>query len=206
MALANKRRLAALAETAAALLAHHRIIQSLWRQRCRRASAGRIGNDRNRRLHVSDRREISGLLARIFRWSYLSLLLRNSGARAGSYARAGFQLAHCRRHLLRCRRLSTTARPRLVVSFLLDLLRARVSDQEFAWSDLSVVDLCLALAVLSRSAAPVRAPFPLGLHSALPNPLGSLVHRNRIAFPRIFPPAHWRRMDGTPAFVCGRSR
>src|SRR5437879_13293406 len=110
MALADERWLAAAAETAASLLAHHRLFQGFRDQFRRRALAHRIGNDRKRRTDISNRRKIGRLLARIFCRPDLSLQLRHLATGSRHYAPACMQRVYCTRDFLRRVRLSTAPR------------------------------------------------------------------------------------------------
>src|SRR5206468_3051264 len=97
------------------------------------------------RADLSDWRKIEGLLAGIFRRPYLSLHLRDIDPRARDHARAGLQRLHRRCDLLRSVRLSKAPRPHVLVPWRLDLLRARVPDQDFARAGLSARDFYFAL-------------------------------------------------------------
>ena len=206
MALADERRLAATAETAAALLAHHRLVQDFRDQFRRCALAYRIGDDRKCCAHFSDRRKIRRLLARIFCRPHFSLQLRNIAARSGHHARARIQRIHCRCDFLRSVRLPTATRPRSLVPWLLDLLLARLSHEKFARCNLSVGDFSFTRRILSRSAAALPQIVPLGVYVDLRSAVCALVRRDRAAFSWIFTATVASRMVGTPAFLFQRSR
>ena len=201
MALADERWFAALAKTAAALLADHRFIQNFWDQRRGRAVANRTGDNRQRRTYIFDRREVERLLARVFRGPDLSLQLRHGDLWADYHARTGVQRVYRRRDFLRRLRLSTATRARALVSRRLDLLRASVSHEKSARSDLSTRDFHFAFNSLSRSAIAFPQTFPLGLHLDLRRAVRAVVRRDRAAFSRIFAATSASRVAGTLAFV-----
>ena len=206
MALADERRLAATAETAAALLAHHRLVQDFRDQFRRCALAYRIGDDRKCCAHFSDRRKIRRLLARIFCRPDFALQLRDIAARARHHARARIQRIHCRCNFLRSVRLSTAARTRSLVPCLLDLLCARLPYEKFARFNLSVGDFSFTRRILSRGAAALPQIVPLGVYVNLRGAVCSLVRSDRAAFSWIFTATVADRMVGTSAFLFQRSR
>src|SRR5207237_10535025 len=100
MAVADERWLAAAAETAASLLAHHRLFQGFRDQFRRRALAHRIGHDRKRRTDISNRRKIRRLLARIFCRPDIFLQLRHLATGARNYAPIYILRFYCRQDFL----------------------------------------------------------------------------------------------------------
>src|SRR6266480_3110334 len=116
MAVTDQRWLAASAKTASALLANPPLLQNLWHQRGYRTFADRSRNRRHRRLHISNRRTIARLLARLSGWSDLSFLLRHISLGADHHAGAGLQRFCRRRDVLRDLWLPTPAASRRLVA------------------------------------------------------------------------------------------
>src|SRR5215471_13421978 len=103
-------------------------------------------------------------------------------------------------------RLSTASRPRLLVSWILDLLRARVSDQDLARAVLSPRTFRFVIRYASGSALAIQKTFSLGLLLDLRRALRAMVHRDRKTFPGVFTAASPGRMAWSFAFVFKRSR
>src|SRR6266480_4379818 len=137
MAVTDQRWLAASAKTASALLANPPFLQNLWHQRGCCTFADRSRNRRHRRLHISNRRTIARLLARLSGWSDLSFLLRHISLGADHHAGAGLQRFCRRRNVLRDLWLPTPAASRRLVRRFLDLRGPCLSDQKYSRVSLS---------------------------------------------------------------------
>src|SRR6266404_954220 len=124
----------------------------------------------------------------------------------GHHARTGIQRLYRRRNFLRRIRLSTATRTESLVPGFLDLLRAGLPDEKFAWLNLPPHNFYFPRAVLPRSAFAFPSTPPLGVYLDLRGAIRAVVHRDRTAFPRLFAAIVADRMVGTPTFFFQRSR
>src|SRR2546423_5546323 len=105
-------------------------------------------------------------------------------------------------------RLPTKTLTTLVVTWLLDLLRARRSHQKHSWFNLSVGDIRSACGSFPRSAPPLPANFSLGLSVDLSPGRLALVRSHGPPFSRFFATVVSHRVAGTSALLlqCPRQR
>src|SRR5205814_5903086 len=144
-----------------ALLANPPLLQNLWQQRGCRTFADRSRNRCHRRLHISNRRTIARLLARLSGWSDLSFLLRHISLGADHHAGAGLQRFCRRRDVLRDLWLPTPSTSRDMVRRLLDLRGFCLRDQKYSWVGVSHHYSFSARNFLPRGSSSISCSFPL---------------------------------------------